>query len=143
MAIFGVTRPASRMFRAGEATATFDGINAILINVQAQITRNLSPIPTLSEGIVWAASPVSGQVTAQTIIASDKKITDIANDPCKKITATIDFKGTECKDGLQAGSSVQLQIEDGYCNSISITASGAQGYIGSDVAIMFTKATLS
>ena len=143
MAIFGVTKPASRMFRAGEATATFDGINAILINVQAQVTRNLSPIPTLTEGIVWSASPVSGQISAQTIIASDKKITDIANQPCKRITATIDFKGAECLNDSAASGSVKLKIDDGYCNSISVTASGAQGYIGSDLAIMFTKAELS
>ena len=143
MAIFGVSKPASRMFRAGEATATFDGINAILINVQAQITRNLAPIPTLTEGIVWSASPVSGQVTAQTILAADKKITDIANQPCKRITSTINFHGAECKDDSNASGSVKLKINDGYCNSISVTAAGAQGYIGSDLAIMFTMAELS
>ena len=143
MAIFGVNKQTSRMFRAGEATATFDNVNAILVQVQVQVQRNLQPVPTLTEGIIWAAQPVQGSATAQTIIASDSKITDIANEACKKISATIDFKGAECKDGSDAGGSVKLKINDGYCTSISFTASGSQGYIGSDLQLFFTNAELS
>ena len=145
MAIFGVkqTGKPSRMFRAGEATATFGPVSAILVQVQAQVQRNLQPIPTLNAGIIWAAQPVQGSLTAQTIIASDSKITEIANDACKKISATIDFGSTECKDGSEANSGVKLTINDGYCTSISFTASGSQGYIGSDLQLFFTNAELN
>jgi hypothetical protein len=139
MAIFGATNPAkSRIYQVGAATATFDDSPGVLLGVNIQIQRNLSPVPTLTDGIVWSAQPVQGTLTANSIVTADKnlvsKLTD--NAACTPIPININLTNS-CET-----SGVRLEIQDGYCSAVTFTASGQQGYIGNDFTVQFTVCSL-
>lgn len=138
MAIFGATATAesAKLFQAGSATATFYNQPMLLIGVTVQVQRQLSPVPTLTDGIVWSAQPVSGTLTAQGILMAEDvkaKFDALTGDACKPIPITVTLSAGAC-----AGAGVTLEIKDGFCSSVQFTANGNQGYVGSDLTIQFT-----
>ena len=140
MAIFGSTAAtASKIYQAGAATATFDTMPGILLGVNVQVQRNLQPVPTLTDGIVWSAQPVQGTLTANSIIASDKNLVEklAGQDACKPIPITVTMANSCETDGMQ------ISIKDGYCSQVSFQASGQQGYIANDFTVQFTVCDLT
>lgn len=138
MAVFGAKKEA-KLFKAGEATASIGNVNAILLQVQCQIQRQMNPVPTLTDGIVWAAQPVQGTLTAGSIISANSGIKSILEKECKQ-AVDVKFGSVECDAG---NTSVNINIKDAYSQAVTITASGGQGYIGSDLVMQFTNATIS
>ena len=143
--IFGVTTSSSlrnRLYQTGKATVTISDMPAILVGVTVQIQRSLSPIPTLTDGIVWSAQPVQGTLTAQSIVTTEKTaglMQRIAGeDNCAPIACTVRFDDNACSN-----SGLTLSIKDGYCSVVSFAANGNQGYIGHDFTIMFTQCEYS
>lgn len=137
-AIFGATASKkARVFQAGRASATIAGVPAILLGVTVQVQRQLSPIPTLTDGVVWSAQPVQGSLSAQSIIVAPEsrqlleKITD--DTVCDPLAITVRMDDKACQHG-----GLTISIKDGYCSAVGFAMSGAQGYIGSDFTIQFT-----
>ena len=138
MAIFGSTSPTrSRVYQVGAARATIGGTPAILLGVQVTIARQLSPVPTLTDGVVWSAQPVQGSLQAQSIVTQGKTgqlISQLAEKGlCDPLVCRI-----EMGDGGCDNAGTTLVIKDGYCSSVTFSASGSQGYIGNDFTIQFT-----
>lgn len=143
MAIFGATSSKkARVFQSGSARATIGASPAILLGVQITVTRQMSPVPTLTDGIVWAAQPVQGSLQAQSIVVAGDSLGLISSltdrSLCKPIACTIQLTDSTCD---QAG--VSFQIKDGYCSAVTFAANGSQGYIGNDFTIQFTNANYS
>lgn len=143
MAIFGATAPKkSRVFQAGSAKATIGNTPAILLGVNVQVNRQLSPIPTLTDGVVWSAQPVQGTLTANSIlVASESKqlITELTEtNLCQPIQCSVHMDAGACDS-----SGITLDIADGYCSAVSFAASGGQGYIGNDFTIQFTTCNIT
>lgn len=143
MAIFGATAPKkSRVFQSGSATATIQDVPAILLGVNVQVNRQMSPVPTLTDGVLWAAQPVQGTLTANSILVGNesmgliKKLAE--NDLCNPVTITVNMGASACDN-----SNVKLTISDGYCSSVSFTANGNQGYVGNDFTVQFTMCEIS
>lgn len=142
MALFSSrSSKSSKMFQAGKATASINGIPAILIGVSVQIQRSLSPVPTLTDGVVWSAQPVQGTLSAQSILtngAGKNLLTTMANgDSCKPMNVVV-----KMNDGACDSSGIILTIKDGFCSGVSLTANGSQGYIGSDFTMNFTQCSV-
>jgi hypothetical protein len=143
MAIFGATASKkSRVFQAGAATATIGSVPAMLLGVTIQVQRSMSPIPTLTDGIVWSAQPVQGTLQAQSILTTDNSgdfIKNIAEgDACSPIPCSVKMKDAACDS-----RDINLNIEDGYCSAVSFAIQGSQGYIGNDFTIQFTVCKIS
>ena len=143
MAIFGATAPKkSRVFQSGSATATIKDVPAILLGVTVQVNRQMSPVPTLTDGVIWSAQPVQGTLTANSILVGTestgliKKLAE--TDLCTPVPITINMGADACDN-----SNVKLVIADGYCSSITFTANGNQGYIGNDFTVQFTVCEIS
>lgn len=142
-AIFGATATAesARLFQAGSATATFDNQPTLLIGVTVQVQRQLNPVPTLTDGIVWSAQPVSGTLTAQGILIAEDvqaKFNALTGDACKPIPINVTLGAGAC-----SGSGIKLDIKDGFCSSVQFTANGNQGYVGNDLTIQFTTCEIT
>jgi len=142
MAIFGATAPKkARVFQAGSAKATIGDTPAILLGVNVQVNRQLSPIPTLTDGVVWSAQPVQGTLSAQSIlVAGESKglLTMLTeSDLCRSLPCSVSMDAGSCDS-----EGIRLEIADGYCSAVSFTASGGQGYIGNDFTIQFTTCTV-
>ena len=143
MAIFGATAAKkSRIFQAGSAKATIGNTPAILLGVTVQVQRQLSPVPTLTDGILWSAQPVQGSLQAQSIVtSSDSKafIDNLTNNNlCQPIACSVKMTDSSCDS-----HGIILSIEDGYCSAVSFSINGNQGYIGNDLTINFTVCNLS
>ena len=144
MAIFGATAPNGRpkIFQAGAARATIAATPAILLGVTVQISRQLSPIPTLTDGVVWSAQPVQGTLTAQSILVNIEsnnlvhKLTETSL--CDPLAISIEMDAGACDS-----AGMKLDISDGYCSVVSFSISGQQGYIGNDFTIQFTYCTIT
>lgn len=142
MAIFGATASKkARVFQSGSARATIGDTPAILIGVTVQVSRQMSPIATLTDGIVWSAQPVQGTLQAQSIFTSpeSKQLIDSLTDKdmCTPLACTISMEHGCDSEG------VHLTIEDGYCSVVTFSITGQQGYIGNDFTIQFTMCTVS
>lgn len=140
MAIFGATSSKkARVFQSGSARATIGASPAILLGVQVTVQRQMSPVPTLTDGVVWAAQPVQGSLQAQSIVVAGDSMSLISSlsdkSVCKPLACTI-----EMTDGGCDSAGVRIQIKDGYCSTITFAANGSQGYIGNDFTIQFTNA---
>lgn len=99
--------------------------------------RQLSPLPTLTSGVVWSAQPAQGTLTANSIVSKDASILDgmgAYGDGCDSKKITVNMGNGACD-----GKTVKVTIEDGFLSSVSVTANGNQGYIGADLVIQFTK----
>lgn len=141
--IFGASASKKpRIFQAGRATATIADQPAILLGVTVQVQRQLSPIPTLTDGVVWSAQPVQGTLSAQSIIVTPEsrglmeKIVDDGS--CEPLQCTVKMDDKACNH-----SGLTITIKDGYCSTVGFSISGAQGYIGSDFTISFTSCELT
>lgn len=137
MAVFGASKEA-KLFKAGEAKASIGVENVILLQVQCQIQRQMNPVPTLTDGIIWAAQPVQGTLTASSIISASSGIKSILEKECKQ-PVHVEFGSVEC----EGNANVVIDIKDAYSQAVTISASGGQGYIGSDLVMQFTNATIS
>jgi len=140
MAIFGATSSKkARVFQSGSARATIGASPAILLGVEIQVTRQMSPVPTLTDGIVWAAQPVQGVLSAQSIVVAGESLGLVSSltdrGLCKPIACTI-----QMTDGACDSAGVALTIKDGYCSAVTFSASGGQGYIANNFTIQFTNA---
>jgi hypothetical protein len=142
MAIFGATAPKkSRVFQSGSATATIQDVPAILLGVTVQVNRQMSPIPTLTDGVLWSAQPVQGTLTANSILVGTestglvKKLAE--TDLCTPVPITINMGADACDN-----SNVKLVIADGYCSTVSFSANGNQGYVANDFTVQFTQCTI-
>lgn len=127
----------SRMFQAGKATASINGVPALLIGVSVQVQRGLSPVPTLTDGVVWSAQPVQGTLTANSILtnsAGKELLNKVAGDSCEPLNVVV-----EMNDGACDSAGIVLNIKDGFCSGVSLAANGNQGYIGSDFTLNFTQ----
>lgn len=138
MAIFGATvAKKARVFQSGSAKATIGASPAILLGVQIQIQRQMSPVPTLTDGVVWAAQPVSGSLTANSILVASESMGLIKSlteqNVCTPMACSVTL------DNSCDAKGVQLMINDGYCSAISFSANGNQGYVGNDFTIQFTS----
>lgn len=141
MGIFNSGIKNSRIFQAGKARASIAGTSAILIGVSVQVGRTLTPVPTLTDGIVWSAQPAQGSLTANSILTSkegkDLLTVMTSGDACLPMGISVKFDGS-CDAG-----DVHIDIMDGYCTSVAFAASGGQGYIGNDFTVQFTNCNVS
>jgi len=140
MAIFGATSSKkARVFQSGSARATIGSSPAILLGVEIQVTRQMSPVPTLTDGVVWAAQPVQGTLTANSIVIAgeSRSLINSLTDKgiCKPVACTV-----QLTDGGCDAAGVAITIRDGYCSSLTFSANGSQGYIGTNFTIQFTNA---
>lgn len=138
MGIFGANGSKSKIFQVGESVATINGSNAVLLDVNCSVTRNVSPIPTLTDGIWWAAHPAMGTMSANTILTSDKKLVNrLSGNVCEKLGISFFMK-----NGCDAGS-VHIDIKDGYCTQLGFNVSGQTGYIASNFAVTFSDCSIN
>lgn len=141
-AIFGATAPTkSRMFQVGRALATISDVPAVLTGVTIQVQRQMSPIPTLTDGVVWSAQPVQGTLTAQSIVTTPETGTLLSKiaegGACDPLTCRVTMNSGCSMDG------VVMEITDGYCSVLTFSANGNQGYIGNDFTIQFTTCNIT
>lgn len=133
MGIFGGDSSKSKIFQAGSAIATIVDAPAILLSVECQITRNISPVYTLTDGVLWQAQPPTGTLTAQSILTKDSKLVEkLSKDTCEKAPINIKMKNS-CNTG-----EMNIDIKDGYCSQVTFSLNGQQGYVGTSVMIQFS-----
>ena len=148
MAIFDTsTSPSSKIFKTGQATFSFDGVNtsnadptgpesAIFLGFTITVQRQLQPIPTMTNGLVWAAQPAQGTLEAQSIVVSTTSTTIIEKltneKECAPVTITIDL------DDACDGAS-KIDIKDAYCSQVVFQGSGQQGYVANNFTCQFTQ----
>ena len=136
MALFGANASDARVFQAGYSTVTIGGQPAVATSVTVQIQRTLQPVITLTHGVMWSGGPAQGSVTADSIIfdaESKKVVTELADTgKCTKHSVVLDMKNA-CDS-----SNVKITISDAYCTSVSFTANGQQGYVGTQLVMQFT-----
>ena len=138
MGIFGANGSKSKIFQVGESIATINGSNAVLLDINCSVTRNVSPIPTLTDGIWWAAQPAMGTMMANTILTSDKGLVKkLSGNVCEKLGITFTMK-----NGCDAGS-VTINIKDGYCTQLGFSISGQTGYIASNFSVSFSDCEIT
>lgn len=133
MAIFNSKTTAPKFFQMGQAVATINNMKAMFIQLTVQFGRQISPIMTINEGIVFAATPPSGSLEAQSILTKNKDlVTLLEGDSCEALSANVNMSGACDADGIQ------LNITGLYFQNVAFTAAGQQGYIGETVSGVFT-----
>ena len=133
MAIFNSKTTAPKFFQMGQAVATINNMKAMFTQLTVQFGRQISPIMTINEGVVFAATPPSGTLTAQSILTKDEDlVTLLEGDSCESLSANINMNGACAADGIQ------LNITGLYFQSVSFTMTGQQGYVSEDIGGLFT-----
>lgn len=133
MAIFNSKTTAPKFFQMGQAVATINDMKAMFIQLTVQFGRQISPIMTINDGIVFAATPPSGSLEAQSILTKNKDlVTLLEGDSCEALSANVNMSGACDADGIQ------LNITGLYFQNVSFTMSGQQGYVSEGANGVFT-----
>lgn len=135
MKVFNSETTKSKIFQSGKVRASFNGTPGILLSATVTITRQLSAIATLTDGIVWSASPVSGTIEAGSILTNKEGqslLTTTTMNGCSPIACSLEFNGA-----CDAGDLV-INIQDAYFQTVTFTAQGGQGYVGFNLSGNFT-----
>lgn len=133
MAIFNSKTTAPKFFQMGQAVATINNMKAMLIQLTVQFGRQVSPIMTINEGVVFAATPPSGSIEAQSILTKNEDlVTLLEGDSCEALSANVNMSGACDADGIQ------LNLTGLYFQSINFTLTGQQGYVGEGISGVFS-----
>lgn len=133
MAIFNSKTTAPKFFQMGQAVATINNMKAMFLQLTVQFGRQISPIMTINEGVVFAATPPSGTLEAGSILTKNEDlVTLLEGESCESLSANINMAGVCDADG------VHINLTGLYFQSINFTMSGQQGYVGEGISGVFT-----
>ena len=133
MAIFNSKTTAPKFFQLGQTVATINNMKAMFIQLTVQFGRQISPVMTINEGVVFTATPPSGSLEAQSILTKNKDlVTLLEGDNCEALSANVDMSGACDADGIQ------LNITGLYFQNVTFTMTGQQGYVGEGISGVFT-----
>lgn len=133
MAIFNSKTTAPKFFQIGQTVATINNMKAMFIQLTVQFSRQISPVMTINEGVVFTATPPSGSLEAQSILTKNKDlVTLLEGDGCEALSANVDMSGACEAEG------VQLNITGLYFQNVTFTLSGQQGYVSEGISGVFT-----
>lgn len=133
MAIFNSKTTAPKFFQMGQAVATINNMKAMFIQLTVQFGRQVSPIMTINEGVVFAATPPTGTIEAQSILTKNEDlVTLLEGDSCEALSANVNMSGACDADGIQ------LNLTGLYFQSINFTLTGQQGYVGEGISGVFS-----
>lgn len=133
MAIFNSKTTAPKFFQMGQAVATINNLKAMFIQLTVQFVRQISPIMTINEGVVFAATPPSGTLTAASILTKNEDlVTLLEGDSCESLSANIKMIGA-CD-----AQNIQLDLTGLYFQSVTFQATGQQGYVGEEISGVFS-----
>jgi len=143
--IFNADASKSGLYKIGSAKVSITGAgNAVFLQVDITMDRQLQPIATIGSGIQWAAQPPQGTMTVGTILTnSDGVISALGGEGngCDSKGLSISLQDAMCT-ASGSGSST-IQIAGGYCSRVQFTMSGQQGYVAQNVSMVFTEMTVS
>lgn len=133
MAIFNSKTTAPKFFQIGQTVATINNMKAMFLQLTVQFSRQISPVMTINEGVVFAATPPSGSIEAQSILTKNKDlVTLLEGDNCEALSANVDMSGACDAEGIQ------FNITGLFFHNITFTLSGQQGYVSEGISGVFT-----
>ena len=134
--VFGADTGKPVVLKAGKAIVTVNNQTLIALNVTCQFGRSVEVIPALSKKRIVSISEPQGNFSADTIISKASDPTqafNVSGDDCSPYDMQIKFYGNACDAGGKT-----VTCKNCFTNSISVSAQGGRGFIGSGFSATFT-----
>lgn len=135
--VFDSNAAHTKLIHINEVNVSFGegvGANAIFIGVTMQFDRNVSPIATLNQGVMFAAQPCTGSIQVDSMLTKDSNIAQSLSSGCNPQTCTMQPSGKAC--GLEGKTVTASGL---FFTGVTFVATAQQGYIAEQVRGVFTQ----
>ena len=138
--VFGADTGKPVVLKAGKAIVTVNGTTIIALNATMQFGRDIQVMPALSRKRIVSIGEPQGTFSAETIIAKGNDSTKafkLTGDDCTGYDMSVRMDGNACdSDGKT------FTAKNCFTSSVTLTAQGGRGWIGSGFAVTFTGLTM-
>lgn len=134
--VFGADTGKPIVLKAGKAIVVAGGTTLIALNATMQFGRDVQMIPALSKKRVVSIGEPQGTFSAETIIAKGNDSSSafkLTGDDCSGFDMTVKMDGNACDGGGKT-----FTAKNCFSSTVTVTAQGGRGYIGSGFQVTFT-----